>query len=181
MIPINWASAGKFIVGRWREIAIGLLLLSVWHLNGRAVHWHDQTEVCQSGRAVDKAKYEKAAADAKAKNLEEVRGIEQKWQGVVTSTQENLNAKLTDALGDVDAYAKRLRFATATNQGGVRNPGLPQAPGSPGDPYGTGSTTLIPVPESDLRICAANTIKAEGWQDFYGSLVKNQTKERVDE
>ncbi len=171
-VPVVGAlqTAWAFVKRFYREIAIVLLLLTAWHFQSRATHWHDQTQVCQSGREADRKAYEKAAADAKAKNLADVRAIEQQWQQKVTETEENYNAQLTAARADVAAYAARMRQAIAANKGATSGPGVSYPAGTPGATSGAGGATLIPVPEGDLYICAANTVKAEQWQSFYGNL-----------
>lgn len=166
--------AGTFLGKYWHFIAIGLLALTAYHLNNRAIHWHDQTEICQNARKADQATWTAAYEKAKADNLAQVRATETKWQGVVTETQDDLNAKLRDAYALANGYASRMRAALAANQGHPGSGGASPAAGTPGDPYGTGGDSLIPVPADDLRICAANTVKARGWQDFYKGLRTNQ-------
>lgn len=169
-VPKAVTTALGFLGKHWKLIVIGLLVLSCWHLNNRAVHWHDQTEVCQNGRKADREAFAKAAAEAKAKNLAEVREIEKRWQDKVTKTEEEYNAQLAAARADVAAYIERLRKAYAANSGGVGNPRVSVPASAPGATGGAGGPTLIPVPEGDLYICAANTVKAEQWQTFYGNL-----------
>jgi hypothetical protein len=170
-IPAFAKTAFGFVGQHWKLIVIGLLALSCYHLNSRAVHWHDQTEVCNAGRTADREAFKTAAAEAKAKNLEEVRQIETKWKSTVTETEEKYDAQLTAARADVAAYAARLRYQIAApNQGGSGKPGVPGTSGTPGGTLGAGGTSLVPVPEADLYICAANTVKAEQWQSFYTSL-----------
>ena len=163
-------TAWAFIKRFYREIAIVLLLLTARHFQSRATHWHDQTQVCQSGREADRQAFAKAAADAKAKNLAEVREIEKRWQATVTATEEKYDAQLAAARADVAVYVERLRKAYAANSGGVGNSGVSLPAGTSGATPGAGGATLIPVPEGDLYICAANTVKAEQWQVFYSGL-----------
>lgn len=173
---------GLAFLGRnWHWIAIATLLAACYHLNSRAVHWHDQTEVCQANRKADKEAYTAAALKAKNDNLTTVRNVENKWKGVVADTEEDLNAQLAASRAVAADYARRMRAAIAAAGGNADGSGVSGSPGGSGSVEGAGGNpvvpypagrVLIPVPEDDLRICADNTVKAKVWPVFYNGVKK---------
>lgn len=172
MFPFDISAVWRVIKGTWKEIAILALVLTVWHVSNKASHWHDQTEIAQVGREADRKAYEAATAKAEAKNVAEVQKIQEQWQQKVTKIEGDYDAQLASAKSDVASYVSRLREAYAAARA-TGDTGISRVPFAAGGSEATSRdspTSLIPVPESDLYICAANTVKAEQWQQFYGGL-----------
>lgn len=79
-----------------------------------------QIEKCADARKADRATYEKAQADAKAKNLEDVRQREANQQRLNDETVSNLNARL-------ERLRSELRQRASAPQGHPGQPGPPEA------------------------------------------------------
>jgi hypothetical protein len=79
---------------------------------------------------------------------------------ITKETTDALETRLAAARADADRY--RLRAAPACRGGGERADLSPVADAA-GTTDGPGDTTLV----DDARICAANTVKAEAWREWW--------------
>lgn len=134
----------------------------------RVQSWKATATECSLARKADKTAYEKAQSDAALKNRQEVAEKEKKWQESADKTQKAYNDNLKKAYASVAAYADGMRSKAATRT--TSKPAVSETPQAPVGTNGAGSTALVLVPESDLYICATNTVKAEEWQDFWNGL-----------
>lgn len=171
------SSALKFVFDNWRYIAVVALSLSVYHLDNRAIYWHSEYAKADAQIKTNADTYKAAQVKATEDNKKAVAATELKWKTATDNTQEDLNAKLSIAYASVDSYAARLRKAVTASGRAAGTGVIPEVTGPAGGVGGAsgGAVVYVPVPESDLKVCAANTVKAKGWQDFYGELRSNQT------
>lgn len=94
----------------------------------------------------------KALAEAQANKAR----VETRYVEIKDASQTAISARLRSELD-------RLRAASAAHQGGADATGVSGPAGAAADPLGRDQATVL----DDAKICAANTVKAEGWQDIY--------------
>lgn len=154
--------------GAWKWIApvlvsVGLAVaLFFCHLHGNTMesNWKAEVAAHQLDIANVKAGTEKAKADA----LEHARTVEEANHVIEVQKQADLVKQLAAARADANAYI--LRLQTAANRGSANATGLPQASGT-----SSGASGASPSPElDDAESCAENTVKAEGWLDWYHAI-----------
>jgi len=159
----------------WQYFVIATLVLAGWHLSSRADYWHTASVECSQGRKADQDAYKAAQAEAKAVNIKTVADTEAKWKKASEDSQEDLNAKLSTARATVADYAARMRSNATATAGRAANPtGVSGTAASAVVSDGNGEDTFVPVTVADLNICAENTVKAQGWQDFWKGVVAAQ-------
>lgn len=175
---MEWVAIWKFAKAFGLPIALALSLLGNWHLSGRANYWHDANVQCGKDREADKEAFKASAKKAADENKATVTATETKWKGVVAANEKTYEANLNDAYARIRAYSVRYT-ASATASGGASGPSVPATSGASGVGQGTGESTLVPsggalvpVPQSDLYICADNTVKAQKWQELWNGLVE---------
>lgn len=121
------------------------------------------------GKAFDQVRL--AAQTARAEGEAEARAIETRDIKIMQEHQDELSKKLAAELRRADDYARRLRAAREGSLGGADPGRASEAGGSTARADAAagadrpGGTPLLD--EEDIRICTANTVKAEGWQDWY--------------
>lgn len=127
-------------------------------------------QIQRYGKAFDQVRL--AAQTARADGEAEARAVETRDIKIMKEHQDALSRKLAAELRRADDYARRLRAAREGSAGGA-DPGRAGEAGGPaaradttGGADGAGGAPLLD--EEDIRICTANTVKAEGWQDWYG-------------
>lgn len=123
---IQFAAAAKALP--WKLIGyaalalfIGGLMLALKMERAHAAKLQAQIEKCAEARKADRASYGRAQAEAAAKNLREVREIEQRQEEISREAVETLNTRL-----------RRLRSelrgkGAAAPTGATGQPGLPQS------------------------------------------------------
>lgn len=122
------------------------------------------------GKAFDQVRL--AAQTARADGEAEARVVEARDIKIMQEHQDALSRKLAAELRRADDYARRLRAAREGGSAGADPGRAGEAGGSTaradtaGGADRAGRTSLLD--EEDIRICTANTVKAEGWQDWYG-------------
>lgn len=123
----------------------------------------DQAQITTLQKTVDdmKAASAKAAADNKQHVLD-VQTADEKTRKAETDA---LSANLVDARA---ALAGWLRTHAQASPGNAGASGLSQAANTAGAVDGTGQNAIVSIP--DLEICTENTVKAQGWQDWYRSV-----------
>lgn len=113
-----------------------------------------------------------ASQRAKAEDLSHARAIETRDLEIMKETQDALTKKLANELRRADDYALRLRAATdRATTGRSGGSGESDVPAT-ADASGTLARTS-PAPfmdESDIRICTTNTVKTEGWREFWAEV-----------
>lgn len=122
------------------------------------------------GKAFDQVRL--AAQTARADGEAEARAVETRDIKIMQEHQDALSRKLAAELRRADDYARRLRAAREGGSAGA-DPGRAGEAGgaaagadAAGGADRAGRASLLD--DEDIRICTANTVKAEGWQDWYG-------------
>jgi hypothetical protein len=121
------------------------------------------------GKAFDQVRL--AAQTARADNEAAARRVEARDAQISREHQDELSQRMAAELRRAADYARRLRdqlagFSTAGTDGGAGKAGGAAAlADAAGAPDRTGREALMD--EDDIRRCTANTVKAEGWQDWY--------------
>lgn len=118
------------------------------------------------GRAADRQAVATAQAEARAADLQHARDVESAQNRVREEVSRDLETKLASARAAADDYARRLRNASA--QGGGNRAHLPSTATAPLAAPEPGETAIL----DDLRICANNTVIAEGWQHWWSEVSK---------
>lgn len=126
-----------------------------------------QTE--HNGRLADQASYRAAAAEAKAKNLEEVKKINEENDRKAEVSDDRYDAlrKLYDA--NLVQYARDQ--ATKRNSGSVL---LSEHTTTAGGGYVTSESTEISISFEDAGICAENTARIQSVKEWADSLKQEQ-------
>ena len=105
-------------------------------------------------------------AAARADDIAHARVIEQAQEAARKEAYHDIDEKLAAARADADAYVRRVLTKAGTDQGGGGRADMPGAPDPAGKPAGTGEAAFL----DDTRICAENTVKAEGWSAWWASI-----------
>lgn len=107
-------------------------------------------------------------AEAKAADIEHKAQVETAQN---TKTQESDNAlrtQLADARTRADDLSRRLRNASAqADSGGSGTKDLPRPANAASGANGAGQATVV---AADNIACAENTVKAQGWQDWWHAV-----------
>lgn len=124
------------------------------------------------GKAFDQVRT--AAATAKADDLQFARDVETRAARIAQEQTHDINAKLVEArrLAADRARALRLRAeregrAAAADRGGGGDADLSAPANATRDPAGAGAAAEL---DEDLEIAAENTVKAEGWREYWLKL-----------
>lgn len=145
-------------------VIAGLCVLSavLWFTGHRATNDRDKalagwkSEISAHKQTV--ANYRaasQAATDAAVAN--KVR-VETKYVEIENAQDKNIRARL-------DAALSKLRSRkTATDTSGADAVSMPFTPNAAVDPAGAGGRAVM---DDDAVICTANTVKAQGWLDWY--------------
>ena len=168
MDPATLTAIWTFLKKFGLPIMLVLSVLAANHERKAANEWEGKYTASEANRKTDREAYNLALADATQKNEQQVKATETKWKLVVKENADAYQSKLNAAYATVRSYAERMRQQAVTSpqgsSGGSEVPGIT----NPSDvPYGAGEGALVPTPIGDLNICAANTVKAKGWQDFW--------------
>lgn len=108
-------------------------------------------------------------AEAKAADLTRARDIEARNLTIMKELQDALSAKLAAELRRADDYARRLRQqagATRADPGRGGTADLSAPADTAGAPDRAGEAAIV----DDVRICTENTVKAEGWAEFWARV-----------
>lgn len=105
-----------------------------------------------------------ATAKAEADDIAHSNAVKEQDEKIRNDNEADLKTKLANADALANAYANRLRSATASaNTRGGKGPSLPAAPDPSGPATGPSPDPVV----DDTRICAENTVLAQGWQDWF--------------
>ncbi|APR53374.1 hypothetical protein CA223_05540 [Sphingomonas koreensis] len=112
-----------------------------------------------------------ARARAAAEDLRRARAIEARDLKIATEKQDAITTRLAAELRRADDYARARRMraagegrAGAGDPGGGRAADLSAAAQAAGDPARAGDASVL---DDDVRICTTNTVKAEGWGEYW--------------
>lgn len=153
-----------FLTGNlWRTAAIGIAI-ALLVTTAQRDDVRDQLANCRLARQLDTTEVERAAAESHAEDLQHALNVERTNQRIAQEKQHELEGQLAAARGAVARYVGLQRDARS-DLGSPAGAGGPEASDTPRDPARTGETALVPV--EDLEVCAENTVKAEGWQDWW--------------
>jgi len=145
-----------------RIIVAALCVLSafLWWQGNRAANARDdaltalQAEKTAHQQTV--ANYRAAAAKAMAEAEANKVRVETRYVEIENEADKNIRAQLAAAIAG-------LRAKAGADSGGSREIDLPSLADPAVDPDGAGQAAIM----DDLESCTANTVKAEGWQDWY--------------
>lgn len=162
----------SFAWRHWKAIlSVGALisvLVYISILKGEVSHYHKLSDQFAEQNRMLEATYSAAQNTARANNLEAVRKAEADGNAISERTQNDLQKELADARALAASYARRVRAASAANQGAAGQSGISEASNAAISANSPGGNAL--VPEDDLRICADNTTKAKGWQQWFAAV-----------
>jgi len=172
-LPAVIEAALSFAWRHWKAItavtALISILVYIGILKGDVSHWHKLANQFAEQNKLLEASYTAAQQTARANNIEAVRKAETDGAKISEDKQHDLETKLADARALADAYLVRLRAGTATvDKGTAGQAVVSAASGTPGDLVGTGGVSVMDA--GDVQVCTANSVKALGWQQFYGDV-----------
>ena len=116
----------------------------------------------QAAHARTVADVKAATAKAHAEDLAHARAVEARNAAIAQETQDDLTTRLAAARADADRFAARLRAQAGAGGGGEHDAGMSVAAAATGGADGAGEEAVV-----DARVCAENTVKAEGWREWW--------------
>lgn len=143
-------------------VMIALFLAWVWRIDSlRAAHKKDLA-ACVANHA-------QFVADVKART-DEARRLDAAHKAEVERNQDRISKESDDEIRQriaaaVVAVRGRVRNTPAIHPGSRGSPAVSIAPFTPAGPAGADQAAVVPA--ADLEMCAANTVKAEGWQSWW--------------
>ena len=145
-------------------VAVALFLAWVWRIDSLRAHYKKDLAACEQ-------KHQQFVADVKARTDEARRldaahkaEVEQRDASIAKEKDSEIRKRIADAVAAV-----RVRIvSTPVRSGGSGSPPVSGAPVAAASPAGASQEAVVPV--ADLSVCAANTVKAEGWQDWWKSV-----------
>lgn len=171
---LGWGQdALAFCLKHWRETLIVLLALLAYNNFAASRTWEKRADTCALARKADKAAYVAAQKEAEKKNKAEVALAETKWKDTAERVKAMYDIRLQDAYRNVAAYARRMLDSTTSPASGSD---VSSTTDPAGIPLGAGAGALVPVPAGDLNVCAANTVKAKQWQDYWKGIAAGWPK-----
>ena len=151
----------------WWAIPILALSVSLGITRAELEHRTDALKAERAEYAQDIANVRAATEKAYADDLLHVRDVKARQAQLSKRIEDELVPQLAAARADAARYAERLRSASKAPGSGGAAANLPGGPDAPSGPAGAGQTA-----ELDAIACAENTVKAQGWQDWYASVSK---------
>jgi hypothetical protein len=121
--------------------------------------WGKAADVLKDERATHSqtvANYRKASDDATAAAVANKARVETKYVEIENEADKSIRDRIA-------ILTERLRKQAKANQSGSGAVGLPVASVATVDPNGAGEGAF----DNDPLICVENTVKAQGWQDWY--------------
>lgn len=183
------AVIGRFMRGHWKILVLALVIATMAgtirhrgqqldQAKAQIVQLGQDVKAANAAHADTKSAYRIAQSVAKLE-AEAIRlAQENAWKDNANDVQDSLSRQLATARADAGAYSQRLRA--------IAGPGscASSAPGQAGPAQtasaakvASGASGMPALDDSDLQICAANTVKALGWQAFYQGLRDGQAQE----
>ena len=162
MIPgIAISTATHFLRRAWPYLAVAALTYAA-HVGFQKGAQSRQPEITRLEKAI--ADVREATAKAKADDLANKIRVEAEQAKV----QSDAETKLRHDLAAARAAVERLRRAPQADTGGGRGTDLPGTSDAASIPDGAGGDAVIPF--ADAVICADNSVKVQGWQDWWASV-----------
>lgn len=158
LISFELSGAWKWLLPTVVSLGLGIALIFC-HIHGNTMeaNWHNEQAVHQRDLALVKAGTEKAKADA----VQHALTVERKNDEIKDQKAKELTAALAAARADANAYV--LRKQASGGSRGVGSTSLPKTTNA-----STGASGTSPSSElDDTQVCAENTVKAEGWLDWF--------------
>lgn len=144
-------------------IAVALFLAWVWRIDSLRAQYKKDLAACEQ-------KHQQFVADVKART-DEARRLDAAHKAEVERNQNRISQEKDSEIRrriDAAVAAVRVRVvSTPVRLGGSGSPAVPSPSGSAASPAGASQEAVVST--ADLSICAENTIKAEGWQDWWKS------------
>ncbi len=113
-------------------------------------------------------KYNQFVADVKART-DEARRLDAAHKAEVerndSRVSQEKDSEIRKRIADAVAAVRVRIVSTPIHSGSGRSPPVSGAPVAAASPAGASQEAVVPV--TDLSICAENTIKAEGWQNWW--------------
>lgn len=167
------ASAGQWLLKHPLWIAVIGLTVLLGLAKWDAHSWHSKADQSHQAFLLEKAaftatvaNFRAATAQAQAADQAHARDVEHRDAGISQEAQNDLTKQRDDAVARAADYARRLRAGTAESPvGGGSATGLPVPAGAAGAADGAGATAVVPA--ADLTVCAENSVKAQGWPDWW--------------
>lgn len=154
----------------WWAIPIIALTIALGVTRSTLDHRTAALKAEQAAHAQDIADVRAATAKAQADDLMHARAVETRQAKISQEIQDDLTSRLASARADAARYAERLRAASQAHPGSVAATDMPGLPDAPSGAAGAGQDAIV----DDAAICAENSVKAQGWQDWYRSASKAQ-------
>lgn len=142
---------------------IGVLALIAVIQWAEARHWQKRYVGEAKAHSATIARYEGAQRVAVELNKAKVERIERERRDVANVKDTEIRRGIDAAVADAQRVW-RERTAKSLAGGSTAS----ETSTAPIDTSGAGGVPIMDA--SDVRICTINTMKAKGWQDFYGSL-----------
>ena len=114
------------------------------------------------GRENDRLTYQEAQKEAEVKSLKEAIQKKEEYDKIKQKADSDYLKLIDRFRGDLVRYK--------ASQGAAGTIYLPSTPGLSDEPSGPSKDALVPVPFTDLEICAENTAKAKVAYDWAVSL-----------
>ena len=124
-----------------------------------------------ASRQPEITRLEKAIADVRAKTAEakaDDLANKIRVEAEQAKVQSDAETKLRHDLAAARAAVERLRRAPQADTGGGRGTDLPGTSDAASNLAGASEDAVIPF--ADAVICADNSVKAQGWQDWWKSV-----------
>lgn len=165
------------LLARYWQLAIGAALALA--LGAVLIIRTQQRDTARAGLQATQHAFDKTVSDyrlaaelARADDLANARAVETRNAAIAEEAQRDLQTKLASARADADRYASRLRTpATADPRRGAGA----DLPGTPSPASGAPRAGTAPELD-DARVCAVNTVLAEGWQDWWREVSKAEAR-----
>lgn len=150
----------------WWAIPIIGLTIALGVTRSTLDHRRAALKAEQAAHAQDIADVRAATAKAQADDLMHARAVETRQAKISQEIQDDLTSRLASARADAARYAERLRTASQASDSGSAAASVPSFPDAPSSAVGASQDAFV----ADAAICAENSVKAQGWLDWYRSV-----------
>lgn len=160
------SAAALLILQRiWPYLLGGAVAIGLWHWSDH--RGYQRAEAIYTAQIAQlKSDIRERTAAAKAEDIAHARVIEQAQEAARKEAYHDIDEKLAASRADADAYVRRVLAKAGTDQGGGGRAGVPGAAQPAGESAGASEAAFV----DDTRICAENTVKAEGWSAWWASI-----------
>lgn len=159
----------RLAIGAAALVLVGWLWSQVRVVTAQRDTARAETEQVKAASEATVANFRAATARAKADDIAHARHVERRYAAANEETTRELTTRLADARALTDRYIRLHPAAAApADRGGGGDADLPRTADAAGAADRAGEATIVPGP--DLRICTENTVKAEGWREWWGRV-----------